>query len=82
MFIPGSCDIRLLRSNMRIEGSNASYDIELKNQDFETQVERYEEKSKFEEGIDKSSSVNGNVYRWLVSYPMFGFKHANSGIRN
>ena len=42
MFIPGSSDIGILCSNMRIEANNASYDMELKNQDFETQVERYE----------------------------------------
>ena len=39
---------------MRIEASNASYDIEFKNQDFETQVRRYEEISKLEEGVEKS----------------------------
>ena len=39
---------------MRIEGSNASYDRELKNQDFETHVERHEEISMFEEGVEKS----------------------------
>ena len=49
MFIPGSCDIGFLGSNMRIEASNASYDIKLKNQDFETQVERHDEITKFEE---------------------------------
>ena len=48
MFIPGSCDIGFLCSNMRIEANNASYDIELKNQDLETQVERHEENSTFE----------------------------------
>ena len=42
MFIPGSSDIRFLFSNMRIEANKASCDMELKNQDFETQVERYE----------------------------------------
>ena len=42
MFIPGSYDIGFLCSNMRIEANNASYDMELKNQEFETQVERYE----------------------------------------
>ena len=42
MFIPGSCDIEFLCSDMRIEANNASYDMKLKNQDFETQVERYE----------------------------------------
>ena len=42
MFIPGSSDIGFLCSNMRIEANNASYDMELKKQDFETQVERYE----------------------------------------
>ena len=54
MFIPGSCDIGFLCSNMRIEASNASYDIEFKNQDFETQVRRYEEITKLEEGVEKS----------------------------
>ena len=43
---------------MRIEANNASYDIELKNPDFETQVERHEELSKFEEGVYKSALVN------------------------
>ena len=58
MFIPGSCDIGFLSSNMRIEFPNTSYNIELKNQDFETQVERHEEISKFEEGLEKSARVN------------------------
>jgi hypothetical protein len=54
MFIPGSCDIEFLCSNTWIEANYASYDIQLKNQDFETQVERHEEITKFEEGVDKS----------------------------
>ena len=54
MFIPGSCDIGFLCSNIRIEANNASYYMELKNQDFETQVEIYEEISKLEEGVEKS----------------------------
>ena len=58
MFIPGSCDIGFLCSNMRIEAINASAEMELKNQDFETQVERQEEISKFEAGVDKSALVN------------------------
>ena len=41
--------------NTRIKGNESSYDMELKNHDFETQVERHGEKSKFEEGIDKSA---------------------------
>ena len=49
MVIPSSCDIGLLCSNMQIEANKASYDIVLKNQDFETQVERHEEITKFEE---------------------------------
>ena len=52
MFIAGLCDIGFLRSNMRIEATNASYDMELKNQDFETQVERHEEITKLEEGLE------------------------------
>ena len=66
MFIPVSCDIGFLCSNMRIEANNARYDIELKNRDSETQVVRHEEKSNIEEVIDKSSSMNENVHRWLV----------------
>ena len=54
MFIPGSCDIGFSCSNMRIEANNASYDIELKTKDFETQVERHEEISLFEDGVEKS----------------------------
>ena len=54
MFIPRSCDIGFLCSNMRIEANNASYNMELKNQDFETQVERHDEISKFEEGVERS----------------------------
>ena len=55
MFIPGSCDIGFLCSNMRIEANNASYDMELKNKDLKTLVERHEVKSKFKEGVDKSA---------------------------
>ena len=51
---------------MRIEANNGSYDIDLKNQDFETQLERHEEISKFEEGLDKSALVNLNLHTWLV----------------
>ena len=58
MFIPGSCDIGFLCSNMSMEANNASYDIELKNQDFETQVERHDEINIFEEGVEKSASGN------------------------
>ena len=52
MFLPGSCDIGFLCSNMRIEANNASYNMELKNQDFETQVESHEEISKFESVVE------------------------------
>ena len=54
MFIPGACDIGFLCSNMRIEANNASYDMELKYQDFDTQVKRHDEIPKFEEGVEKS----------------------------
>ena len=40
---------------MRIAANNTSYDMELKKQDFETQVERHEEISKLEEGVEKSA---------------------------
>ena len=49
MVIPSECDIGILCTNMRIEANNVSYDMELKNQDFVTQVERHDEISKFEE---------------------------------
>ena len=58
MFIRGSCDIGFLCSNVRIEANNASFVMELKNQDFETQLERHEEISKFEDVVEKSALVN------------------------
>ena len=58
MFIPGSCDIRFLCSNMRIKVNHASYDIELTNYNFKTEAERHEESNKFEEVLEKSTSVN------------------------
>ena len=54
MVIPGSCDIGFLCSNMRIEVTNASYDIQFKNPHFQTQVERHDEISIFGEGVEKS----------------------------
>jgi hypothetical protein len=54
MFILGSCPIGFFCSKIRIEANNASYDMQFKNQDFETQVERHEEITKFEEGVEKS----------------------------
>ena len=42
MFIDGSADIGWLGLNLRIEGKESGYDIELKNHDLETQVERNE----------------------------------------
>jgi hypothetical protein len=39
---------------MRIEDIKASYEIELKNHYFETQVDRHEKINKFEVGVDKS----------------------------
>ena len=58
MFIPGPCDIGFQCSNMRIEANNAISDMKIKNQDFETQVERHEEISKFEEVVEKIAFVN------------------------
>ena len=58
MFIPSESDIGILCSNMRIKPNNASYDLELKKQDFETQVERHEEIPKLEDGVEKSPKVN------------------------
>ena len=43
---------------MRIEANNATYDMELINQHFETQVERREGITKFDEGVEKSPRVN------------------------
>ena len=54
MVIPTSCDIGFLCLSIRIEANNASYDIQLKNPDFETQVERHDEISIFGEGVEKS----------------------------
>ena len=54
MFIPSECDIGFLCTNMRIEANNASSDMELKNQDFETQVERHDKISKLEEVVERS----------------------------
>ena len=58
MFIPGSCDIGFLSLNMRIEHNNASSNMELRNQDFQSQVERHEEIRKFEDVVEKSPLVN------------------------
>ena len=58
MFIPGSCDIGFLCLNLRIDVNNASYDIELKIDNFKTEAERHEEISKFEEVVEKSVLVN------------------------
>ena len=60
--IDGSCDIGFWCLNLRIKGKEVVYNIEWKNQDFETQVERHEEKRIIEEGIEKSSSMNENVH--------------------
>ena len=49
MVIPGPCESGFLCLNMRIVANDASSQIELKNQDFETQVERHDEITKFEE---------------------------------
>ena len=46
MFIPVFSDIGFLCSNIRIEANEASYDLDLRNHDIETQDERHEEKSK------------------------------------
>ena len=58
MFRPGSCDMGFLYLNMRIEANNASSDMKLENQDFETHVERHDDISKFEEEVEKSVLVN------------------------
>ena len=43
---------------MGIEANNASYVMDLKIQDFETQVERHEDIPKLEEGVERSPRVN------------------------
>ena len=58
MFIPSSCDIGFSCSNMRFKANNVSYDIEFKNQDFQTQIERHDQISKFEEVVEKRALVN------------------------
>ena len=45
MLIDGSCNIGFWCLNLEIEDNESSYNIELKNHDFESQVERHEEKS-------------------------------------
>ena len=66
MFIPGLCDIEFLCSSIQIEPKNASYDMDLKSRDFDTQVERHDKNSNLEEGFEKSRLVNENVHPWLV----------------
>ena len=46
MFIGGSRDIGFCYSNMRMEAYGASYHIEFKNKDFETQWASYEGNTK------------------------------------
>ena len=55
MFIPGSCDIGFLCSNMGLEANYAGSYMEVKNHDFEMQIKRHEENSKADEVVDKSS---------------------------
>ena len=45
-----------------MEANNTTYDMELRNQEFETQVERHEEITTFEEVVEKSLLGNENVY--------------------
>ena len=66
MLIDCSCDIGFWCLNMRIEGNEYSHDMELKNQDLKTQVQRHEVKSKFKEAVDKSATMNENTNRFLV----------------
>ena len=46
MFIGGSCDIGYLCSNMGIQAYGASYHMEIKNKDFETERASYEDNTK------------------------------------
>ena len=46
MFIRGSCDIRFLCSNMRIEAFRVSYHVEFTSKDFEIKRVSYEENTK------------------------------------
>ena len=46
MFIVGSYDIGILCSKMQIQDNEEVYDTELKKNDFESQGERHEERSK------------------------------------
>ena len=55
IFLHASCDIICLCSNIPIVAKKANYNIEVVNDDLETQVEKHEEKSKVEEGVDKSA---------------------------
>jgi hypothetical protein len=53
-------------SSRQIEANNGSYDMQLKNQDFKTQVERHVENSQLESVVHKSPLVNENVHTWPV----------------
>ena len=68
MFVHGSCDIRFQSSNIRIVANEACYDIEFKNHDFETQAERHEEKSTFEEAVELKMFIDGlyNIGFWCL----------------
>ena len=66
MIIDGSCDIRYRCLNSRFEANEVVYNIEWKNKDFESQVERHKERNKLEEGVEWSSSTNEKLHRWLV----------------
>ena len=55
MFIGASCDIIFLCLNMRIEAKGESYDMDLKNQDFESKSESYEENTKVAQQLRKAT---------------------------
>ena len=53
-------------SEVQMEPNDALYHIGLKNHDFETHVERHEEKSNVEKVVDISAYVNENVHISLL----------------
>ena len=68
IFIQGSCDIGFQSFNLRIEANEDSYDIQFKNHDFESQAERHEEESTFEEAVELKMFIDGlyNIGFWCL----------------
>ena len=68
MFIGGSCDIGFLCSNMRTVAYAASYHMEFKNQDFETQTLSYEENTKAMPQLRKALAIEAYGERYHMEF--------------